>query len=103
VTIGLFEATKTIGQALANIFYLFILYQYELRIFNLNESFQGTCFGHVFPKVCKYLKMYNLVLKVYKRQTRMEQGMFKFKYSPKKIEYSNENRVNNIYISFLFI
>ncbi len=62
--------------------------------FNLNESFQGTYFSHVFPKVCKYLEMYNLLSKVCKRQTRMEQGMFKFKYSPKKIEFSSENKVN---------
>ncbi len=62
--------------------------------FNLNESFQGTCFGHGFPKVCKYLEIYNLVLKVCERQTRMEQSMFNFKYSPKKFEYSNENKVN---------
>jgi hypothetical protein len=42
------------------------------EIFKLNESFQGSCFGHVFPKVCKYLEMYNLALRVCKRKTRME-------------------------------
>jgi hypothetical protein len=69
--------------------------------FNLNESFQGTYFG--FFKVCKYFEMYNLVLKFRERQTRMEQGMFKFKYSPKKIEYSNKNEVNFLsFINFFF-
>jgi hypothetical protein len=74
----------------------------RLQNFYLNGSFQGICFGHVFPKVCKYLEMSNLVLKFCKKQTRMEQGMFKFKYSPKKIEFSNENKVNfNFFINFL--
>ncbi len=39
-------------------------------------------------------KMYNLVLKVWERQIVMEQGMFKFKHSPKKVEYSREDKVN---------
>jgi hypothetical protein len=81
VTIGLFEATKTNGQALVNnLTNLFD--QYGLRnktiayvknegsnlntmiivlkcvvkceVFGLGESFQGTCFGHVFSMTCQY-------------------------------------------------
>ncbi len=79
--IGLFEVTKTIGQALAKslielldkcglrkniIFYV----KDDGSIFNamigalksivnceslgLEESFQGTCFGHAFSKACQY-------------------------------------------------
>ncbi len=38
--------------------------------------------------------MYNLVLKVWEMQTLMEQCMFKFKHSPKKVEYFNKDKVN---------
>ncbi len=79
--IGLFEITKTIGQALAKSL-VKLLDKYGLRkniisyvknegsILNamtnvlksivnceplgLEESFQGTCFGHAFSKACQY-------------------------------------------------
>ncbi len=28
---------------------------YQIWIFRLNESFHGTCFGHVFLKTCQYV------------------------------------------------
>ncbi len=77
----MFEATKTNGQALANNLTK-LLDQYGLRnkiltyfkdessnlntmtivlkyvvkceILGLDESFQGTCFGHVFSTTCQY-------------------------------------------------
>jgi hypothetical protein len=79
LTIGLFQTTKTIGQTLAtNLIELFnqcrlrkkiIAYVKDERsnlitmtttlksvmkceISSLNESFQGTSFGHVFLKTC---------------------------------------------------
>jgi hypothetical protein len=81
VTISLFEATKTTGQALVrNLTKLLDKYGLRKKIiayvknegsnFNvmttalkaiinseplgLEESFQGTCFGHAFSKVCQY-------------------------------------------------
>ncbi len=110
VTIGLFEAIKTNGQALANnltklfdqyglrnkiiayvkdegsnlnIMTIALKYVLKCEVLGLDESFQGTCFGHVFSttyqyaitnkKVCKnfkfilikfaysnFVKMYNL-------------------------------------------
>ncbi len=82
MTIGLFEATKTIGQALArNLKELLDCYGLSKKIIvyvkdegaNLNsmttilkfvvnceglglkESFNGTCFGHAFFKTCQYV------------------------------------------------
>jgi hypothetical protein len=79
VTLGLFEATKTIGQMLAkNLIELLDAYGLRNKIIayvkdegsnvntltnalkfvikcetlGLEESFQGTCFGHVFSKAC---------------------------------------------------
>ncbi len=79
--IGLFEITKTIGQALAKSL-VKLLDKYGLRkniisyvknegsilnamtsalksivnceFLGLEESFQGTCFGHAFSKACQY-------------------------------------------------
>jgi len=79
LTIGLFETTKIIGQTLATNL-IKLLDQYRLRkkiiayvkdersnlitmtttlklimkceVSSLNESFQGTSFGHVFLKAC---------------------------------------------------
>jgi hypothetical protein len=81
ITIGLFKATKTIGQALVRSL-IELLDKYGLRkkiiayvkdersslnamtivlkaiinceSFCLEENFQGNCFGHVFPKACQY-------------------------------------------------
>jgi len=81
VIIGLFEAIKTIGQTLAKSL-IELLDNYGLRkniivyvkdegsnfnamigalkfvvnceSFGLEESFHGTCFGHVFSKACQY-------------------------------------------------
>jgi len=81
VTIGLFEAIKTNGQALANnltklldqyglknkiIAYvkyegsnlntmtIALKYVLKCKVFGLDDSFQGTCFGHVFSRTCQY-------------------------------------------------
>ncbi len=90
---------------------------FKCEILGLDEGFQGICFGHVFFKACQYAtineKVYKNLwfisikstqlnlqkcitsgLKGWERQTRMEHGMFKFKHSPKKIEYSNKNKTN---------
>jgi hypothetical protein len=81
MTIGLFEAIETIGQAVAKSLTK-LLDKYNLRkkiityvkdersnlnamidalksvvnyeSLRLKESFQGTCFGHVFSKACQY-------------------------------------------------
>jgi len=79
MTIGLFEAIKNIDQALAkNLIELLDKYGLKKKIivnvkdegsnfnaittilvqncesFGLKESFQGTCFRHVFSKACQY-------------------------------------------------
>jgi hypothetical protein len=83
VTIGLFETTKTIGQALAksliqlldkygltkkNITYvkdegfdlnamiamLNLKFVVNCEYLGIEKSFHGTCFGHAFSKACQY-------------------------------------------------
>jgi hypothetical protein len=90
VTVGLFETIKTICQTLAtNLIELFD--QYGLRnkiiafvkdewsnlitmittlksyvkceVLGLDESFQGTCFGHIFLKACEYVTTNEKVFK----------------------------------------
>ncbi len=90
MTIGLFEAIKTISQTLAtNLIELFDQYGlknkiiahvkdewsnlmtmiYTLKsnvkceVLALDESFQGTCFGHVFFKACQYATINEKVCK----------------------------------------
>ncbi len=91
ITIGLFKATKIIGQTLANNLTKF-LDQYGLRnkiiayvkdesstlntmtialkfvvkceIFDLDESFQGACFGHAFPKHANMLLLMKMFVKI---------------------------------------
>jgi len=90
VTIGLFEAIETIGRALArNLRKLLDYYGLSKKIIvyvkdegeNLNsmttilkfvvnceglgleESFNGTCFGHAFSKTCQYVIAENRVCK----------------------------------------
>jgi hypothetical protein len=75
MTIGLFEAIKTIGQAWAKKLTK-LLEQYGLNamtialklimhceILSLDESFKGTFFGHVFSKACHYVTIDEKVCK----------------------------------------
>jgi hypothetical protein len=89
----LFKATKITGQTLANNFTK-LFNQYGLKnkiiayvkdegtylnnktialksivkceVFNLNENFQGVCFGHVFSKTCQYAITNEKVFKNFK-------------------------------------
>jgi hypothetical protein len=82
VTIGLFEAIKTIGQTLArnlikfldsyglskkiivyvkyegvnfNSMTMALKFDFNCEVLGLEESFNGTCFYHAFSKTCQYV------------------------------------------------
>lgn len=67
VTLGLFEANETIGQALhknlayvkdegSNLNTMIIAFKSIVNheLLGLEESYQGCCFGHLFSKTCQY-------------------------------------------------
>jgi hypothetical protein len=82
ITIGLFEASETIGQTMARSYLIELLDQYDLRmkiiayvkdeganlnvmttivkivvdceVLGMEDKFQSTCFGHAFFKACQY-------------------------------------------------
>jgi hypothetical protein len=47
--------------------------------------------------------VHNLAKKSKKGQAKMEQGMCQFKSSPKEIEYTNEDKVNFLFLLKFFI
>jgi hypothetical protein len=90
ITIGLFEATKIIGQTLANnlrklfgqyglrnkiityvkdegsnlnIMTIVLKFVVKFEVLGLDESFYGVCFGHAFSKECQHAIIDEIVCK----------------------------------------